>query len=290
MKKIEGNLMKELLKAQKNEITEYNIYCRLAEKTKDPHNGGVLKNIGEEEKAHYKVLKKYTETEIKPDKLKVIFFYWICRIFGLTFGVKLMEKGEQRASSNYKALSSEIPELKKIMDDEDAHEMELINIIREERLEYAGSVVLGLNDALVELTGTLAGLTFALQNGRLTALAGLITGIAASFSMAASQYLSEKTEGSKNAFKSSLYTGVAYIITVCFLIFPYLALPNYFIALIVTMATAILIIFLFNFYISVAKDYDFKTRFFEMAAISLGVAFISFAIGYLVRMFFGVDI
>ena len=47
-------------------------------------------------------------------------------------------------------------------------------------------MVLGLNDALVELTGTIAGLTFVLTNTTLIAMAGIITGIAATLSMAAS--------------------------------------------------------------------------------------------------------
>ena len=68
-------------------------------------------------------------------------------------------------------------------------------MIREKQLDYVGSIVLGLNDALVELTGALAGLTLALQNTRLIAIAGLITAIAASFSMAASEYLSNKSDG-----------------------------------------------------------------------------------------------
>jgi VIT1/CCC1 family predicted Fe2+/Mn2+ transporter len=53
---------------------------------------------------------------------------------------------------------------------------------------------------------------------------------------------------------------------------------------------AVLIIFLFNYYISVAKDFDFKKRFGEMAAISLGVAGISFLIGVLIKQFVGVDV
>ena len=51
------------------------------------------------------------------------------------------------------------------------------------RLEYMGSVVLGLNDALVEFTGALAGFTLALSDSRLTALTGSITGIAAALSI-----------------------------------------------------------------------------------------------------------
>jgi len=51
-----------------------------------------------------------------------------------------------------------------------------------------------------------------------------------------------------------------------------------------------IIILVFNFYISVAKDLPFKQRFFEMAGISLGVAVISFIIGHFVRLFLGVDV
>ena len=40
---------------------------------------------------------------------------------------------------------------------EEEHERELIALIDEERLRDMGSVVLGLNDALVEFTGMLAG-------------------------------------------------------------------------------------------------------------------------------------
>ena len=79
---------------------------------------------------------------------------------------------------------------KKIAQDEDRHESQLLGMLDEERLQYVGSMVLGLSDALVELTGTLAGLTFALQNNRLVALSGLITGISATLSMTSSEYLS----------------------------------------------------------------------------------------------------
>ena len=108
--------------------------------------------------------------------------------------------------------------------------------------------------------------------------------------MAASEYLSTKSEGkAEKALKSSVYTGLAYVITVFLLIIPYLTITNPFICLGVTLATAVLIILLFNFYISVAKDYSFKERFFEMAGLSLGVAALTFGIGYLIRQTLGVE-
>jgi VIT1/CCC1 family predicted Fe2+/Mn2+ transporter len=288
---MDAGLIEQLHTAQQNEITEYHIYSKLARVIPNRQNAAVLEEIAEDERRHHDFWKKYTQAEARAKRWKIFFYYWVSRIFGITFGIKLMERGEEQAQINYTRITEKIPEAKRIVDDEHAHEQELIGMIEEERLNYMGSVVLGLNDALVELTGALAGFTFALQNTRLIALAGLITGIAASFSMAASEYLSTKSEGrGEQAVKSSIYTGVAYVVTVLLLILPYLLISNYFVCLALTLGIALLIIFFFNFYISVAKDYSFRRRFLEMAFLSLGVAALSFAIGFLIRKTLGIEV
>ena len=285
------SVLRDVLKAQRNEITEYHIYSRLAKKIKDPNNSATLQRIADDEKRHAEIWKNYTGEEPRPIRWKVAFFSIVSRVFGLTFGVKLMERGEERAQINYDGLAETIPEAAQIEKEEDEHEHELIDMLHEERLEYVGSIVLGLNDALVELTGALAGLTFALQDSTLIALAGLITGIAASFSMAASEYLSKRSEGeTERALKGALYTGVAYVVTVALLVIPYLVIGSYFLSLAVTLAIAVLIILFFNYYISVAKDLNFRRRFFEMAGVSLGVAAFSFGVGYLIRIALGVNV
>ncbi len=276
---------------QKNEITEYHIYNRLAKKIKDKENQKILERIASEEKSHYDFWKSFTNVEVKPARRKIRFYYLVARIFGLTFGIKLMERGESQANKNYGNFADVIPQAVNIATDEDEHERQLIHMIQEEKLNYVGSVVLGLNDALVELTGALAGFSLALQNTKVIALVGLITGIAASLSMAASEYLSTKAdESGTEAARSALYTGVAYILTVIVLILPYFLFKNYLVCLAFTILLAIIIIFLFNFYISVAKEYDFKKRFAEMLIISLGVALISFGIGFVVRNIFGINV
>lgn len=282
----------EMIKGfQKSEISECHIYTKLSKVIKDPENAKILARIGNEEKNHYEIWKSYTNQEVKPNMLKVRWYYFVSRVFGLTFGIKLMEGGENKAQETYNTMLTDIPEAKKIMDEEHIHEKELIGMIDEERLQYAGSIVLGLNDALVELTGALAGLSLALQNTKLIAMAGLITGIAASFSMAASDYLSKKADNTeKNPARSATYTGTAYILTVALLILPYLLFNHYLLCLGLTLFTAILIIFGFNYYISVAKDLNFKRRFTEMAVISLGVSALTFGIGFLVRNALGIDI
>jgi len=284
-------LRETLLVYQKNEITEHHIYRKLAQAIKSPENSQVLQQISDDELRHYEEWKAYTQQDVKPDRLKIWKYYLISRVFGFTFGVKLMEQGEENAQENYGQLRDTIEEADAIVRDENEHEDALIELLDEERLRYTGSIVLGLNDALVELTGALAGLTLALQNTKLIALTGLITGIAAALSMGASEYLSTRSEQTtKNPVRASIYTGGAYIVTVLILILPYLLLQNFYVCLMCTLIGAILIIFLFNYYISVAKDEPFKRRFLEMAGLSLGVATLSFFIGFVIRSFLGVDV
>ncbi len=290
-----NDLRKTMIRAQRIEETEYRIYKRLAERlahrNKDNTNRKTLERIAADEHRHAEFWERLTGVSVRPYGRKVFTFFWIARLFGLTFGIKLLERGEVHAQEVYGVLIPVVPGAADLLKDEEEHEQTLIGMIEEAGLAYIGSVVLGLNDALVELTGALAGLTFAFRNTRLIALAGLITGIAASFSMAASEYLSTKTEGGeKNALKSSLYTGLAYIVTVFLLILPYLVFGHYLVSLAVTIAVAILIIYLFNFYVAVAQDFSFRRRFLEMAAISLGVSLLSFGIGYLIRILLDVDV
>jgi len=183
-----------LLREQKNEITSHLIYAKLAAKTRAGENADILRRMSGDELRHYNELKKITGRDVAPAKGKIVFFYMISRLFGLTFGLKLLEKAEDNAVDIYGSMVGKYPQLQKFVEDEQTHELLLIAMISEEKLNYMGSVVLGLNDALVELTGALAGFTFAFQNTRLIAMTGLITGISASFSMAASEYLSTRQE------------------------------------------------------------------------------------------------
>ena len=250
------SIRKQVLGFQQTEITEHHIYKRLAKKVSSPENAKIIEQIAEDELRHYNGWKKYTNQDIEPRWFYVWFYYLISVIFGFTFGIKLMEQGEENAQVNYAGLSHAIPEALKFQHEEDVHEEQLINMLDEERLRYAGSIVLGLNDALVELTGALAGLTLALQDVKLIALSGLITGIAASMSMAASEYLSTRSEDtSKHPVRAAIYTGIAYIITVALLVLPYLVFENYILDLVITLTTAVIIIAIFNYYISVAKGW-----------------------------------
>ena len=279
-------------KMQQNELTESVIYEEIAKFAKGSENKEVLLRLAKEEKAHYEIWKKYTGLEMKPEKLKILKYKLIARVFGFTFAVKLMENGEESSQEEYGLLAEEVEESVFIRQQEEEHEAALLEMLDEESLQYVGSMVLGLNDALVELTGSLAGFTFALQNTRLIALSGLIIGISATFSMASSEFLAARSEGRDDALKSCTYTGIAYLVTVVLLIAPYLIFgnANYILALICMLLIVILIIAVFTYYTSVAQDQPFKSRFLEMAIISIGVAVISFVVGVLAKRFLGIDV
>jgi VIT1/CCC1 family predicted Fe2+/Mn2+ transporter len=291
-KQISQKALEIIKKMQQNELTESVIYQEISRFAKGEENKQVLHRLAKEEKAHYEIWKKYTGMEMKPEKGKVFKFKLIARILGFTFAIKLMENGEGHAQTEYEILMQEVKESAAIRQQEEEHEQALLSMLDEERLQYVGSMVLGLNDALVELTGSLAGFTFAMQNTRLIALSGLIIGISATFSMASSEFLAARSEGRSDALKSCTYTGIAYLITVILLITPYLILGNsqYILALIMMLVIVILIIAGFTYYTSVAQDQPFTSRFGEMALISVSVAVISFVVGILAKKFLGVDL
>lgn len=289
---------KILLEFQQEEIDGAAVYDAIARFARDEKNRRIILRMADDERAHAEFFGRHTGQKLHPSHVRVTLYSLAARVMGYTFAIKLLERGEENIRGRYNTLL-EAPEahalaadLRQVVRDEERHEGELLAILEEERVTYIGSSVLGMNDALVELTGALAGYTFAMQDTRLVSMAGIITGCSATMSMAASEFLSARADGGKNALKSSVYTGIAYLVTVLLLILPYLTLPRerYATALFVTMATAIGIIAFFNWYMSVVLDRSFKKGFLEMAGISVTVAVVSFLIGIAVKKFLGIEL
>ncbi len=287
---MDHSMMRQVLAAQGKELTEAVIYQRLAAIVPSSAHRDVLLRIAQDEQAHALLLKDITGQPGEVNRRRVFWYVLVSRVFGLNFGLRLMENQEGLAQEVYAALKAEHPQIERLFRDEQLHEKSLLDMIDEERLKYIGAVVLGLNDALVELVGVLAGLTLALQNMKLIVVAGLITGIAASLSMAVAAYLSVRQENDgKDPLKSALYTGVAYIVTVFLLIWPYLVMSNMYAALAIAVVDSILIIWGATFYIAVAKNVSFWRRFAEMTILSVIVAALNFGVGLMVHKVFGIN-
>ena len=277
---------------QQQEVDGAALYREIARFMRNESESKTLLAFSKEEDTHAAVFEKYTGCKLKPRRFRLFFYSSAARLFGYTFMIKLLEKNEDMGIRTYEKKITQMPELKQILDEEEIHEKKLIDMLDEERLRYMGDMVLGMNDALIELTGALAGYTLAMQNTHVIAMAGLITGISATLSMTASGYLSSREARQKNAVKSATYTGIAYLVTVALLIIPYLLSPSngYLKALGITLLIAVVIIAGFSFYISITKGRPFRRNFFVMIGISMGVAAISFAVGLIVKNVLGIDL
>ena len=284
--------LKKALAQQQNEIDDFTIYSMLSVSDKYEANKLIFHKISEEEKGHYTYLLSFTKQELKPRSHVVFFYLLLSKIVGISFTLKFLERREEDAKQFYKELITIDDKANAIYEQEINHEIELIDMLHDKKLLYAGAIVLGMNDALVELTGTLSGIALAFDKSVVVGVTGLIMGIAAALSMAGSAYLESKENiGAEiKPMTYALYTGVSYIVTTAILVAPFFICEKIPVAIIWMFAGAVLIIGLYNFYISVAKDLSFWKRVREMSYITFGVALISFGIGYVVKHYFGIEI
>ena len=280
------------LKQLQNEINDYTIYTLLANSEKDDANRKILQKIAGEEKRHYNFCQKITGETRTANNFNVIFYVIMVKIFGTSFALKFMESREEGAESFYSGIMNEYPEASQIYEEEMNHESQLISMLKDKKLINAGAIVLGMNDALVELTGTLSGIALAFSNTLVVGTTGFIMGVAASLSMAGSAYLESKENPSADIspLVYSLYTGVSYIINTRIFIIPFFIVNYMNLSILLMFVGAFVAIVAYNFYISVAKELKFTPRVVQMCAITFGVAIISFLIGFLVKRYFGLEI
>jgi vacuolar iron transporter family protein len=266
---------------QRNEITEHYIYKNFVGRISGVKNRRIISQIADDEMRHYTIWKSYTQKDVNPDRLKIWFYNFVSSLFGVFFGIKLMEKSEKAVHALYSRIPGSYKEINGIIRDEEEHEQALTSLIDEDLLKSTAHLVLGFNNALIEIAGILAGLTFALQKTNLVAITALVAGIAATLSMTVSRYLAVKSDYSgKNPFMTALSTGIAYIIVVVLLVFPYLLFSNIYLCLGISLVSAFCVMGLFSYYISVCRDILFKSRLLEVVSLSIAVAAMSALAGY----------
>jgi vacuolar iron transporter family protein len=282
-----------LLALQRSEITEHHVYAKLAERAQGT-NRTVLEQIAADELRHYGQFKAITGSDVKPDRLKMTFYSLCTSVFGFTFGIKLMEQGEKRAAEAYRLLQGNLPALVQVIEDESRHERALIAAIDEEKLSYMGSMVLALNNSIQEFSGIAAGLTFAMQtNARAIGVTILISGLAATLAMSASEYLSQKAEanasaeGRRSPWKAVLYAGGIYLFIVLAIVLPYFFIGSCHAALTTALCGVGLILAVFTFFMAVVKGLRYRTVLLEALGVALAVVAASFLIGTAARSALG---
>ncbi len=273
------------------------IYSELAKSEKNPKRANILRSLASDEKSHYEFWKRVSKGECKAkiNRFELIAVKLLRRVFGLTFTLKLLERGEERAINGYKEFFKEAKdieeknEISKIIDDESRHERELVGQIDERIVRYMSFVVLGLADAIVEITGVHAGFLGVTDNTIMAGIAGLVVGFSAAISMASAAYLQAKQEvGKRSPTTSAMATGLAYIGAVVALALPYFLIHHMFKAFSISLSIGVVLIATFNYYSSIVLEKKFLREFVESTGLMLATAFASYFFGDALGRFFGI--
>ena len=159
---------------------------------------------------------------------------------------------------------------------------------KRKKFSPASYIVLGMHDALVSLTGLIAGLTFAGFNRNLIILSAIIASVSAGLSMSASCYLAEKTANNPSAFRAGIFTGCAYLGTCIGLLIPFFVIADTKTALFLSFGVVVAMIFGCNYCIHRASGRTFLRHAVEMLLICTAVSIVSFFIGEIANRVFGI--
>ncbi len=280
--------LSRILGYQRNEITEHILYGALAKRLKGK-NREILRKISADELRHYHFFRKITGRDVRPSYVKIYFYRLVSRLFGITFTMKMMGNGEDQAGHDYAEVEGMVPGIRKIIGEEVKHEESLMAEVEEGVITHLGSMVLAINNSIQEITGIVVGLTFALASSLLVAKTALISGMAATLAMVASEYLSQKAEAGDagEAFRAALYTGIVYVFVVAAIVSPYFIFKSHYAALAVALCAVIVIVSVFTFFMSVVKGLRYRTALFEVMSITVAVVALSLALGMVIKLISG---
>ena len=244
-------------------------------------------------------------------RMKVGFYVLVRRFMGIAFVTKLLERHESEGLNGYKLLAegegfspAALRKIRSIIKDEEEHEKVLLMQTQkhEAMLNYTRSIVFGMNDGLVEILAVIAGVAMVATTSFVVALTGIIVGIAGTLSMAAGAYISSKSEKvvehalekeramPTSPRKEAYYTGIFYFVGALIATYPFILGISGYAGIAVSVVSVSAVLAIASALIAVMSDTGIRTRVLEMISISLGTAFATALIGFVVRTVFGVVI
>ncbi len=269
-----------------DEFSDSTLYDRLS-RTVDADSPfkEVLVNLSATERRHYDFWRKYVPEE-RP-RLASLKLYWVLflrRFLGLTFATRYLDRHEANVVQEYQGLARLIPEqdrpaFDEMVADEREHEKAFAMKVESSAVQYISFVVLGLADALVEISGIHAGWLGLFDKTEIAGLAGVIAGGAASLAMASAAFAQAKQGFKGSARLSAIYTGVFYFITAIILATPYFLTSNMLLALGSSLTLAVIILAMTTWYSIVIQQKPFLKDFLEILAILFGATIVVFALG-----------
>ncbi len=293
---IDPLLSKVAVMSLRDEYTDYNTYLALSRREHNPGFKKALEQLADQEKAHYDYWKDYApDTIVGINRLKLYFVLLLRFTLGLTFTMKFLERHEDAVISRYEQVADKIPlhdrsRFETMVNDEKHHETYLMEEVKEGRVKYMSFIVLGLADAVVEISGIHAGSLGVYEETRLAGLAGIIAGMAASIAMASAAYAQAKQGFEGSAKWSAIYTGISYMFTAIFLALPYFLSDSMVYALSSSLIVGVVLVAMMTYYDTIISRRPFKRQFGEIAVIILAASLALYIAGYVAHQYLQIRI
>lgn len=282
-----------VLRYAKEELFNVHLYSWLARVAITAELRAIMERFAAQERTHYDFWRQWLSEDVPVSSARLWWYKLLIKLFGISFILRLLEQKEHETIEEYRRIAPRLPPdaratLLRLIEDEEKHEAEFLEAIRSEepRLRYLGFIVLGLSDAIIEVTGVHAGFLGVSHRPLTAGVAGLIVGFAASISMASAAYLQAKQNPSVSAARSALYTGASYIIAVVLLALPYFGLASMAGAFWASVGLAIVMILGFVYYSAVVFERSFRQEALESLGVLTATAILSYGFGELLRYFF----
>jgi VIT1/CCC1 family predicted Fe2+/Mn2+ transporter len=286
---------RDLVRYCEDEYTDHLVYARLAGRERNGARREVLEQLSRHEAEHYafwqEAIPGYTP---RPRRFLLGLVVLLRYLFGITFAIKFLERHEKATIEEYRRIrprfdAQEGARLDRMIEDEEEHERFFIGQIDEGVVKYLGFIVLGLADAIIEITGVHAGFLGVTSSTTMAGVAGLIVGFAAAISMATAAYLQAKQSTERNPVTSALLTGASYILAVVLLALPYFTTDRMLLAFLASLAAALTLTAYFTFYSTILFERRFAREFLESAALTLGTAVATYWFGNFLGGIFGLE-
>ena len=300
-----------------DELLDHETYLRLARVEKNVEIKELLQRLADKEKEHIDIWRTLLgdagEAIGVPAFLnfRVFMLEAMRKVLGIAFVTRLLERDEANGLERYKeGLSGNALQekdkryLRRIIKDEQGHELAFASKVEkyEGELGYTQSIILGLNDGLVEILAIVAGLATVATTSFIVVIIGLIAGISGTLSMAGGVYLSSKSQGlvqedggskrKKKIFPSreGYYTGIYYFLGALIAVVPFILGLQGYVGIITSIILVSIALIVASTIIAVISGTSIRRRSLEMLAISLGAAFATILFGTFVKAYFGVTI
>ncbi len=293
---VNPDLAKLAAESAADEYADGAVYKALSRRERNPEFKKALENIASGEQSHYEFWKTYApDAKVSAKRLRLYVILLLRFTLGLTFTLKFMERHEGKLHERYRRIAESIPSEDKarfteMMESEEGQEDLLIGKIHEDRVKYMSFIVLGLADAVVEISGIHAGSLGIYGQTELAGLAGIIAGMAASIAMGTAAYAQAKQGFQGSAKWSAIYTGVSYMITAILLAMPYFLTRIMAVALGISLVVGVVLVATMTFYDSVISLRSFKRQFGEISGIILAASLALFIIGAVVGQYLRIQI